>query len=112
MAIYDDLLAKIKVLSDTVWDRRAEEPHINAWLDNFEMNANGTRDERRLHALYLLSQFMYFGSRQMRELMRVLFRDLYRYPIVEKIRLTHGDTTDVGLITNQFRAALDQTLFL
>ena len=82
MSIRDELLAKIKTLNETIWDRRAPEPHINDWLANFSAPANGTEDERTLHALYLLSQFMYFGSRQMRELMRVLFRDLYRYPIV------------------------------
>lgn len=112
MSLRDELLAKIKVLNDTIWDRRVLEPQINDWLSNFAAPANGTEDERTLHALYLLSQFMFFGTRHMRELMRVLFRDLYRYPIVEEIRKANGDTTDSTLIDHQFRDALERTLFL
>ena len=70
----DELLAKIKDLNETIWDHRASEPRVNEWLNNFLGPANGTEDERQLHALYLLSQFIYFGSRQMREMMRVLYR--------------------------------------
>ena len=112
MAIRDELLAKIKILNDTIWDGRAREPQIDEWLNNFTVPANGTEDERTLHALYLLSQFMFFGTRQMRELMRVLFRDLYRYPIVEEIRKANSHTTDLTLIEREFRTALDRTLFL
>ena len=110
--IRDILLSKIKTLSDTIWDQKAREPQINAWLDNFITDANGTYEDRALHALYLLSRFMYFGNRQMRELMRVLFRDLYRYPIVQQIRKTNGDTTDIHYIRRAFQEALDKTLFL
>lgn len=112
MTIRDELLAKIKNLSETIWEGKASEPQLNAWLDNFATSANGSKDECTLHALYLLSQFMYFGNRQMRELMRVLFRDLYRYPIVEQIRKAHNDTTDIALISREFQDALDRTLFL
>ena len=112
LAPVDKLLAKIKDLNETIWDRRASEPQINDWLKNFSAPANGTEDERKLHALYLLSQFMYFGSRQMREMMRVLFRDLYRRPIIEAIRKGNADTIDRQLIEREFQAALEGTLFL
>jgi hypothetical protein len=92
MPAQDELRTKIKNLSETIWEGKAREPQLNAWLDNFATSANGSKDECTLHALYLLSQFMYFGNRQMRELMRVLFRDLYRYPIVEQIRKAYNDT--------------------
>ena len=111
MSLSDELLAKIKHLNDTIWDKRVKEPKIDAWLSNFCNSTNGTEDER-IHGLYLLSQFIYFGSRQMRELMRVLFRDLYRYPIVEEIRRSNGDTIDTSLIGSKFQEALQKTLFL
>lgn len=111
MSFHDDLLAKIKILSETIWDGRAREPQINDWLDNFAPSTGGANDER-IHALYLLSQFMYFGDRQIRELMRVLYRDLFRYPIVEQIRRKHNNTTDLPLIARHFQTALEQTLFL
>ena len=112
MSIPDELLAKIKTFSETIWDRKARQPQIEDWLANFSTQANGTEDERKLHALYLLSQFMYFGSRQMRELMRVLFRDLYRYPLVERIREANDHTTDLRLINQKVSDALSNTRFL
>lgn len=111
MSARDDLMAKIKILNESIWDDRAKEPAIDAWLENFAVPHAGTPDER-LHALYLLSQFMYFGRRQMRELMRVLYRDLFRYPLIHRIRKSNSDTTDLALIKDQFDAALDETLFL
>lgn len=110
--IRDILLNKIKNLSENIWERRASEPEIDEWLANFETHSSGTAVQRKLNALYLLSQFMYFGSREMRELMRVLFRDLYKYPIIEAIRKSHKGTTDLNLINREFRRALSNTLFL
>lgn len=112
MAFRDQLLAKIKNLSDTIWEGRARETEVEAWLSNFTAPVHGTPQECTLHALYLLSQFMYFGSRQMRELLRVIFRDLYKYPIIEGIRKANGDTTDETVIEHGFREALEHTLFL
>lgn len=111
MPYSDELLKKIKTLSETIWDHRAQGPQINAWLDNFAAASTAGGDERT-HALYLLSQFMYFGVRQTREMMRVLFRDLYQYPIVEEIRRANKDTTDSAFIEGEFRASLERTLFL
>lgn len=112
MSATDELLAKIKILSDTIWDRKARQATVDQWLANFDNPADGFGDQRKLHALYLLSHFMYFGSRQMRELMRVLFRDLYKYPLVERIREARGHTTDLTLINREFQSSLERTLFL
>ena len=112
MSITDDLLAKIKTFSETIWDGKAKHPQIGYWLANFNASASGAEDKCRLHALYLLSQFMYFGSRQMRELIRVIFRDLYKYPLVEWIREANDHTTDLEFIDRKFGDALDKTLFL
>lgn len=112
MSPRDELMDKIQILSETIWGNRASEPRINDWLSSFAAPANGTEDQRKLHAIYLLSQFMFFGTREMRELMRVLFRDHYRYPIVEEFRKLNGDTTDSTRINGEFEAALERTLFL
>src|SRR5258708_40104948 len=55
---------------------------------------------------------MYFGSRQMRALLKSLYRDKFKYPIVERIRRANADTLDAGLIQAQFKEALDRTRFL
>ena len=112
MSIRDELLSKVKIYSETIWDGKATQPQIEDWLANFNDTANDQKDKRRIHALYLLSQFMYFGSRQMRELMRVLFRDLFKYPLVERIREANNNTTEITFINQQFRDALNKTLFL
>ena len=108
--VQDTLTRKIKVLNETIWEGRVPEPCIREWLDNFRRNGADTAKER-LHALYMLSNIMYFGSDQMRELLRALYRDLYRYPIVERIRRANGDTTDQTLIAQAFSDELRRTRF-
>ena len=103
-------MAKIKTLSETVWERRAREPAITEWLDNFAASNPSAPDER-MHALFLLSNFMYFGSRQIRELLKALYRDLYRYPILETIRRANHDTLDAAVIDPLFKAEREATRF-
>jgi hypothetical protein len=105
------IMAKIKSLSETIWENHATEPDIIDWLANFK-GRSCDKNTEQLHALYLLSNFMYFGSRQIRELLRAVFRDLYKYPIVEKIRKSHGDTVDCSLIESEFTVELQKTRFL
>ncbi len=107
----EKFIAKIKILNETIWEYQADQPKINNWLDNFKQDVDGSPSEH-LHALCLLSQFMYFGSRQIRELLKALFRDLYKYPIVESIRKAHGDTTDAALLSKKFKDELYKTRFL
>ncbi len=104
-------ITKIKTLSETIWEGQAEKTQVDKWLDNFQESVDGSSSER-LHALCLLSQFMYFGNRQMRELLKALFRDLYKYPIIESIRKANGNSTDVDLISSKFKEELSKTRFL
>jgi len=106
------LIAKIKTLNETVWERRATEPAIEDWLNNFAHSSSTSSHEEQLHALFLLSNFMYFGSRQIRELLKAVYRDLYRYPIVESIRRAHADTLDSFIIDPEFRAQRNATRFI
>ena len=104
-------MAKIKSLSETIWDKHATEPAIVDWLENFTGRSCDKSTEKR-HALYLLSNFMYFGSRQIRELLKAVYRDLFKYPIVESIRKANGHTVDCAFIEKQFNQELQQTRFL
>jgi len=105
------LLAKIKSLNETVWEGRATEPAVRDWLEGFDPVVPGGDDER-LHALYLLSNFVYFGSREVRALLEAMYRDLYKYPIVESIRKANDNTTDAAVIASLFRPELTRTRFL
>lgn len=108
----DDLLRKVKVLNETIWEDRAGRPEVGLWLGNFKPDAAEPERCERLHALYLLSQFMYFGAREIRELLHALYRDLYRYPLVESIRRANADTLDSDIIENEFRDQLFATRFV
>src|SRR5437899_8967631 len=110
-ALMQSLMAKIKTLNETVWERRATEPAIAEWLDNFTVSDPLVADERA-HALFLLSNFMYFGSRQIRELLKALYRDLYRYPIIEAIRRANHDTLESSVIDPLYKAEREVTRFL
>lgn len=104
-------IANIKTLSETIWEGQATQPLVDDWLENFKEDVDGSPSER-LHALCLLSQFMYFGSRQIRELLKALFRDSYKYPIIESIRKANKDTTDADLLSSKFKEELHKTRFL
>jgi hypothetical protein len=54
-------------------------------LSNFTGRVTDLELER-LHALFWLSQFMYFGSREIRVLLKSLFRDLYFRPMIYEVR--------------------------
>lgn len=101
----DELYSKLKVLNETIWENRILKPKIDKWLDNF------IEQEEKLHALYLLSEFMYFGSVQMRNLLKSLYRDLYRYPIIDSIRKANSNTLDKGIIETSYKEKEKLTRF-
>lgn len=104
---YEEIIfEKIRVLNETLWEGRVDRQRVNRWLSNFA-------DQRdRHHALYLLSQFMYFGSLQMRELLKGAFRDVYKYRVIEQIRQNNHHTTDLTFIKDEFNNILQKTRFL
>lgn len=108
----DSLLKKIKVLTETIWDSRASRTEIDRWLSNFKSDDPIIDEKQKIHALYLLSQFMYFASNEMRVLLHSLYRDLIRYPILEGIRKSNNDTLDIGFIEREFARSLSETRFL
>lgn len=107
----DDLYAKIEVLARRLWaERRIQRREVDSWLDNF--GPSGTADKERLHALYLLSRSMFFPNPELREVIRALYRDHLRYPIIRELRIANGDTTDAALLEQLFRTRLEHMRFL
>jgi len=102
----EKLEAKIKMLNETLWDYKALQPELEKWLANF------SNEKEKLHALYLLSKFMYFGAVPMKKLLKSLYRDLYRYPIIDSIRRNNGDTLDKNFIESAFKIEENKTRFL
>lgn len=106
LQLESELYKKIKVLNETIWEYRAKTPVIERWLDNFE------EDSEKLHALFILSQFMYFGGLQMRELLKALYRDLFQYPLIEQIRIDNSDTLDDSFIAKEYEDRIKKTRFI
>jgi len=109
--IIDSLYEKLKSLSETIWERQHSLAQIEKWVNQFE-ERDSILDDERVHALYLLTNFIYFGQTEIRALLVSLYRDLFRAPIIHNIRRTHGDTTDTAFLTNEFQKQLDATKFL
>lgn len=106
-----EFLNAIQALNTCVWRDRVDTPTIEQWLKEFGTDCQpGTPG--RLHALYLLSRFTYFGDQEVRALLRALYRDHFRYPIVTEIRRQAGDTRDEDVLRAGFALELSQTRFL
>nr|VFK40446.1 MAG: hypothetical protein BECKTC1821E_GA0114239_100745 [Candidatus Kentron sp. TC] len=107
----DRLLAKIKTLNESIWEDRMHQSILWDWLSNFGSSEDPKTDEQ-LHALHLLSQFTYFAAAELRELLRTLYRDLYKYHVVAALRRKNHDTTDATKLDDLFGHELKVTRFL
>jgi hypothetical protein len=107
----DKYIRQVKILNETIWEGKANEQSINRWLANFGDLPLEESDDK-LRALYLLSRFTYFGSREIKESLKALYRDLVIYPIVANLRLTLGNSDDLELLSSSLQEELKRTKFL
>ena len=105
------LIDKLMILNEHLWEGRVDRPRIDLWLRNFT-GATTHQCTERNYALLLLSHVMYFGERELRELLRALYRDQYRYRLIQQIRTRRGRTTPIPTIHQEYEAALHCTRFL
>jgi len=94
MELWDALITRLVTLDERVWEGKASGPAVSSWLDNFSGRTGATADLERLHALYILSQFMYFGSQEIRVLLRALYRELFLLPLAQRVRAETSDTAE------------------
>ncbi|MDE2933837.1 MAG: hypothetical protein OXS47_08210 [Chloroflexota bacterium] len=116
VALADDdveslLLEKVKVLNQLLWEGQATRPAVDQWLQNFDGTYTSSRTER-LHALYLLSKFLYFGRAEIRELLKAMFRDLVRQPLTAQAREALADRSNFKRVHQAFLQELNATRFL
>jgi len=109
--VVDQLYQKLKLLSETIWERQHSMRHIESWVSQFSSQEN-VLDDEQIHALYLLTNFVYFGQAEIRALLVSLFRDLYRTPIIHEIRRSNGNTVDTNFLQTEFNKRLVSTRFL
>jgi hypothetical protein len=106
-----EILSRIRQLSTDAWEDSVELGDIHKWLQNF---TGEVADEKVEHdnMLHLLAHFNYFGIREIRELLRAIYRDLYRYPVIQTLRKANGMTRDSGLLQSLFLHEQNNTRFL
>jgi len=97
---------KLKILNETIWDRKTSKIKIDGWLENFD------NEKEKTSALYLLTQFIYFDSHSVKSLLISAYRDLYKYKQIEKIRKENDNTLDTQFINETFDIVLSKTRFV
>jgi hypothetical protein len=111
IALWDQLSKRIITLNERAWGLRITGPEVMAWLRNFTGLTGRDQATEQLHALFILSQFMYFGSREIRVLLRAMYRDLFFIPLVQQIREKLGPGADSEL-RSVLEAELAATRFM
>ena len=109
--IFDSLQIKIKTLHDSIWERRADWPLVERWLGQFAEDADVNADEQ-VQALFLLSNFMYFGTSEVRALLRSLFRDSFRPRLAQHVRGLLSGANDPAVLSPAIDAELAKTRFV
>lgn len=102
---------KLNVLVNHAWDQEIGSPQIDAWIKNFNGGFIASDEEQR-YCLFMLSRFMYFGKRLVREMLRSLFRDHFESPLRQRIRRNNGNTRDSNLINQLYAQELATTRFI
>jgi hypothetical protein len=111
--IDEELEREIKTLNELAWEDRVPSKSLHEWLSNFnDVGFSSPEDVQKGYALFLLSRFMYFGDREIRELLKSLYRDLYKYNLIAGIRRANTNTLDETLIESKFRSERECTRFL
>jgi hypothetical protein len=108
----DSLRSKIKKLNETLWEMRVKKLTIDDWLKNFNDKTVCSIDKQEKIALYILSNFLYFDDNLIRAMLRSVFNDLFRKPIIYEIRKENNNTLNSNIIEQKFEQELNNTRFL
>lgn len=111
VALQEKLEGKIKFLNDATWENRINGGLVSEWITQFD-EADDVEDDEQIHALFLLSHFLYFGQSELRSLLKSLYRDMIRSPILHEIRRDNSDTVDIDLIKAEYKVRRRKTRFL
>ncbi|QNK66679.1 hypothetical protein [Variovorax sp. PAMC26660] len=101
----------LRSLSEHAWENEIRWPHIQSWEANFTGEVY-SEDEERLYALFALTRFMYFGRQAILEMLKSLYRDHFRSPLIQRARRNHNNTKDWGILEAAFKQELAATKFL
>ena len=109
MECWDVIVSRVITLNERLWENRLTGGSVKRWLENFTGLTGFSPDEERLHALYLISQFMYYGAREVRLLLRAVYRELFLLPLAQQI---NSRVTNVREFEEELRTQILSTRFL
>lgn len=109
---WDMLRVRITVLNERVWENRNQWPQVEAWLANFDGRSGFEPEVEQLHALFLLSQFLFIGSAETRVLLQSVYRDLFLIPLIQEVRQSLGGSRNPDTVETAINEALAKTRFL
>ncbi len=110
--VFEELRKRVIVLNARVWENRIDWDLVQRWLANFTGRTGKDVAEERLNALFLLAQFLYFGSVEIRVLLRAVYRDLFLVPAIQQVRSLYGGTRDAAIIRRGLISLQATTRFL
>jgi len=111
MSIIAECERKITTLCKHAWDSEVQWVQVQRWLENFKGEVLSA-DEECQYAMFALTKFMYFGKRLVREMLRSLYRDHFKAPLMQRIRRNLGDTRDLSLVSSLYAQELAATRFI
>jgi len=109
---FNKLKSRILTLTDWAWEGYPLWNDISNWLQNFKGLTGNTVEQEQIHALFILSEFLYFGNKQIRALLHALFRDHFLIPLIQKIRENNNNTRDIKKIKYILKNEIGKTRFL
>ena len=111
LTVREKLEEKIKILSQFAWERRVGGDVVAGWVSQFDDDSVVEYSEQ-IHALFLLSNFLYFGQDELRCLLKSLFRDHIQAPMLRDIRRSNADTRDRCVLEREFNYRLARIRFV
>lgn len=111
MELSQTKLNKIKLLNELIWENKVKDANIRNWIEGISQSRSLSSDCLE-SLLCALGNFIYFPDSLIREMLRSLFRDIYKKSIIEDIRNSSGGCFDKIMIATQINEKLDKTRFL
>ena len=81
-------IQKIKHLSSWVWKTDIDNKKIDNWLENFQGLIDQNKEHEEINSLFLLKQYMYFGQREVREMLKSSYHNLFYKPLLHHLKYT------------------------
>ena len=111
MDVGHEKLIKLKLLSELVWDGKADYNEVISWIDGLK-NHIDINEVDVCNLIYALEHFIYFNSMLIDSLLTAMYRDLYQYDIIYEIRRTNNNTLDEQFIENSLSIERLKTRFI